>query len=83
MNHRKQLLLIIIIIIIINNNNDSPHKNTINIIKTIVAELAREKFITEKFHTSTVSKDMISLYSEYTSIKDSKKKYVIYIYIYM
>ena len=26
---------------------------------------------------------MISLYSEYTSIKDSKKKYVIYIYIYI
>ena len=46
----------------------------INIIKTILEEFVREKFINEKFPTLTVSKDMISLHSEYTSIRGCKKK---------
>ena len=46
----------------------------INTIKTILEESVCEKFINEKFRTLRVSKDMILLHSEYTSIKGHKKK---------
>ena len=46
----------------------------IGIIKTILEESVCEKFTNEKFRTLRVSKDMILLYSEYTSIKVCKKK---------
>ena len=52
----------------------SPHKKMIGIIKTIPEESVCEKFTNEKFRTLRVSKDMILLYSEYTSIKVCKKK---------
>ena len=55
-------------------NNESPHKKMIGIIKTILEESVCEKFTNEKFRTLRVSKDMILLYSEYTSIKVCKKK---------
>ena len=45
-----------------------------NIIKTNLERFLCEKFIDEKFHTLSVSKDMILLHSEYTSIKGCKKK---------
>ena len=46
----------------------------INILKTILGEFVYGKFINEKFRTLRVSKDMILLHSEYTSIKGHKKK---------
>ena len=46
----------------------------INILKTILGEFVYGKFINEKFRTLRVSKDMILLHSEYTSIKGCKKK---------
>ena len=52
----------------------SPHKKMIGIIKTILEESVCEKFTNEKFRTLRLSKDMILLYSEYTSIKGCKKK---------
>ena len=45
-----------------------------NIIKTNLERFLCEKLIDEKFHKLSVSKDMILLHSEYTSIKGCKKK---------
>ena len=56
-------------------NNKSQFKKMINIIKRVLEYFICEKCINEKFRALRVSKDMILLYSKYTSIKGFKKIY--------
>ena len=56
-------------------NNKSQFKKMINIIKRVLEYCVCEKCINEKFRALRVSKDMILLYSKYTSIKGFKKIY--------